>query len=710
MQVFKKALILLFGFILSSYVIWPIQHSYAFTYTSAPYGSTVYYNENNGTLKGWIDCFFAPTHIIAGSMFDTNYRYDDYAYWKTGNNIKEKRLYYSTDNEVTWTSLPRIKNSTGTGYMLPIDPQLTKAVFRCELIGTKFNTAHRIPYPIYQPTYPTDLAAIPNDDGTVTLNWNDTSNMESYYRITRFGPDGTKTFTVNKTMDHIGPLSYADKETNKTKSTIYVYKLNAVVDFFDLPEDLRPWDVWATVKTKAAAGVLDKYKIDTPIVNPNAINPNLITKIDPNTPLKNLDDFKYLGDFSLKIADLDKVALSGVTLDKKAVVLKQGESDTLKATVFPSDPADQKVTWSSDNSKVADVDSSGKVTAKSPGTARITAKTESGGSNAVCVVTVTGIPEINSQALNQIVIPDLTDVSEHKPIGEIAKITPNNIIPDNISAGSGIMLNQSAMIVKTGESGTLTATVSPSEAANQKVAWSSSDSTVAAVDSTGKVTGIAPGTAKITVKTEDGRLTAVCDVTVTVVPESKPQAPNPFVTPKFTDISEHKSAGEIAQAVTSGFVNGYPDGTFRPDAGVTRAEFATMLMKGLNPAVEGAPLSFADKDEIGAWAVQPVAQAVQLGIISGYADYTFRPNENITRAEMIAMVMRASGLATDNAQQTGFADDAAIPMWAKPSVSKAEETGIIIVGGLPDHKFSPQALSTRAEAASAIVRMLGISK
>jgi hypothetical protein len=164
--------------------------------------------------------------------------------------------------------------------------------------------------------------------------------------------------------------------------------------------------------------------------------------------------------------------------------------------------------------------------------------------------------------------------------------------------------------------------------------------------------------------------------------------------------------------VALGFVLGYPDGTFKPDENVTRAEFASMLMKALKSSVtvNDTTLSFADVDQIGSWALEFVAKAVKLKIIDGYDDFTFRPNANISHAEMIAMVIRATGLNTDNAKPSGFADEADIPPWAKPSVSKAAETGIIIVGGLSDNKFTPQTLSTRAEAASAIVRMLKIKK
>lgn len=278
------------------------------------------------------------------------------------------------------------------------------------------------------------------------------------------------------------------------------------------------------------------------------------------------------------------------------------------------------------------------------------------------------------------------------------------------TVASSITVNKKAFALQVGESETLAATIIPEEAPNKRVRWSSSDSRIAAVDGAGKVTGITPGMAKITVKAEDGEFTAISVVTVTGIVESKSPVPDNNVALKLTDISEHWASPDITKAVGLGLVNGYPDGTFRPDAGITRAEFTSMLMKGLKQNDEGLPLSFRDNDEIGAWAIQPAAQAVQLGIISGYEDGTFRPNANITHAEMIAMVIRSSGLPAGKASKTNYADDADIPDWAKVAVSTAEETGIIIVGGITDKKFAPQVLSTRAEAASAIVRMLQVRK
>ncbi|MDP4089330.1 MAG: Ig-like domain-containing protein [Bacillota bacterium] len=166
--------------------------------------------------------------------------------------------------------------------------------------------------------------------------------------------------------------------------------------------------------------------------------------------------------------------VTSVSLNKTTDSLTVGETDTLTATVNPSDAENKAVVWSSSNASVAAVDSTGKVTAVAAGTADITVTTVDGNKTAVCNVTVT-VPVIN-----------VTSVS-------INKTTDTLIV---------------------GDTDTLTATVNPSDASNKAIVWSSSNTTVAAVDSTGKVTVVAAGAAIITVTTVDGNKTAVCSVTV----------------------------------------------------------------------------------------------------------------------------------------------------------------------------------------------------
>ena len=199
-----------------------------------------------------------------------------------------------------------------------------------------------------------------------------------------------------------------------------------------------------------------------------------------NSPYNGWNDFSnksYGGNFIIKAFtdnETTTVDVEKVSLNKSATTLTEGESETLTATITPSNATgDKTVKWSSSNEAVAAVDSNGKVTAKKAGTAVITA-TSSNGKTAGCTVTV-----------------------KQKEI-----------------AITGISLNKSTTSLTEGESETLTATITPSNATGDKtVKWSSSNEAVAAVDSNGKVTAKKAGTAVITA-TSSNRKTASCTVTV----------------------------------------------------------------------------------------------------------------------------------------------------------------------------------------------------
>ncbi|WEK56260.1 MAG: glycosyl hydrolase 53 family protein [Candidatus Cohnella colombiensis] len=178
--------------------------------------------------------------------------------------------------------------------------------------------------------------------------------------------------------------------------------------------------------------------------------------------------------------------------------------------------------------------------------------------------------------------------------------------------------------------------------------------------------------------------------------------------PTFSDITGHWAEVNINQAVSSGIVKGYTDGTFKPGKTVTRSEFAVMLMNALKPQGEGVELSFTDTANIGAWAKKAVAQAVQAGIIQGYSDGTFRPNAEITRAEMAAMIAVALGQSIEANAVTGFADDEDIPAWAKGSVAYLKQAAIM--NGKGNNQFAPRDHATRAEAVTVILKMLALVK
>ncbi|MBB6637732.1 S-layer homology domain-containing protein [Cohnella thailandensis] len=177
--------------------------------------------------------------------------------------------------------------------------------------------------------------------------------------------------------------------------------------------------------------------------------------------------------------------------------------------------------------------------------------------------------------------------------------------------------------------------------------------------------------------------------------------------PTFGDIAGHWAEKEIQDGLARGWVNGYPNGTFLPNKAVSRAEFAVMLSQALNLA-DGEPLTFADRVSIPAWASQAAASVVKAGILSGYGDHTFRPNENITREEATAMLARAAGLAAASTPRTSFADDAAIGNWAKSYVQAAFDAKLVL--GQAGNRFQPQASTTRAEAVVLLLRLAAYLK
>jgi GH18 family chitinase len=171
---------------------------------------------------------------------------------------------------------------------------------------------------------------------------------------------------------------------------------------------------------------------------------------------------------------------------------------------------------------------------------------------------------------------------------------------------------------------------------------------------------------------------------------------------QFSDISGHWAEADIKQAVSDGIVKGYTDGTFKPNATVTRAEFAVMLMNALKPTGKGVELSFTDS--IPVWAQTSIAQALEADIVRGYEDKTFRPNASISRSELVVMIARAVGVDGAVASSTGFADDSKIPTWAKGAIAAVKKLGI--VSGRDGNLVAPTETATRAEAVTIIMNLL----
>jgi uncharacterized protein YjdB len=169
------------------------------------------------------------------------------------------------------------------------------------------------------------------------------------------------------------------------------------------------------------------------------------------------------------------ITVDGVSRSPKTLTLAVDGSGALTAVVTPPEAANKAVTWASSDDAVATV-TNGVVTGVAAGTATIPVTTAAGGKTDTCAVTVQ---------------------ADAPPI-----------------AVTGVSLSAATLTLGVNQEQTLTATVSPTEAANKAVTWTSSDTAIATVDANGKVSGVTAGTATITVTTTDGSKTAACAVTV----------------------------------------------------------------------------------------------------------------------------------------------------------------------------------------------------
>ncbi|WP_366922404.1 S-layer homology domain-containing protein [Metallumcola ferriviriculae] len=160
---------------------------------------------------------------------------------------------------------------------------------------------------------------------------------------------------------------------------------------------------------------------------------------------------------------------------------------------------------------------------------------------------------------------------------------------------------------------------------------------------------------------------------------------------KFTDINEgHWAYPAVKQLVKDGTLNGYPDGTFKPEKLVTRAEFAKFLVYGLGYAKEAAGKTYKFKDLTAShWANPVVKAAVDKGLIKGKAQDIFAPGDNITGAEVATMLVRALGLEARAQSSSG-------DYWYSGYIKAAEEEGLLYPG------FSPKKDATRAQCAAAV--------
>lgn len=177
----------------------------------------------------------------------------------------------------------------------------------------------------------------------------------------------------------------------------------------------------------------------------------------------------------------------------------------------------------------------------------------------------------------------------------------------------------------------------------------------------------------------------------------------------FYDLQGHWASSCIVKLANQGIINGYPDGSFRPNFYINRAEFAAIVGKAFpQKSRTRKRVEFRDV-HVYDWAHSHIATAYQMNFLSGYPRNIFKPNQKISRSQVL--VALASGLnyvPTRNVAttlRTYFADAHTIPAYAQKKIAAATERSIVV--NYPNVKvLNPNNKATRAEVAAFLCQAL----
>lgn len=194
----------------------------------------------------------------------------------------------------------------------------------------------------------------------------------------------------------------------------------------------------------------------------------------------------------------------------------------------------------------------------------------------------------------------------------------------------------------------------------------------------------------------------------------------PSASANTDDITGHYFEKPLRELISKGILGGYGEGVYRPNGDVTRAEFAAFIMRTLDLySVQTASVGEMSVASIATspmfsdvpaekWYYTPVTKASALGIVGGYPNGTFKPEQNISRQEMAVMIMRALDTRAIFSQPANvtFADEAEINPMFQDAVKRLVFLGIM--SGKSGNKFDPKAATTRGETAAVISRSIAI--
>ncbi|NEU81095.1 fasciclin domain-containing protein [Nostoc sp. UIC 10630] len=192
-----------------------------------------------------------------------------------------------------------------------------------------------------------------------------------------------------------------------------------------------------------------------------------------------------------------------------------------------------------------------------------------------------------------------------------------------------------------------------------------------------------------------------------------PATPSPTSTVNLSDVSSDYWARPFIQALAdNNVIAGFPDGSFRPNQAVTRAEFAALIQKAFPNQNRVRQLSAGGFRDVpaGYWASSVIQYAYETGFLAGYPGNVFSPNQQIPKVQAIVALTSGLGLTASNTGastdlSTYYTDASSIPQYAIASVTSATQSNIVV--NYPDVKqLNPQQTLTRAEVAALLYQAL----
>lgn len=168
----------------------------------------------------------------------------------------------------------------------------------------------------------------------------------------------------------------------------------------------------------------------------------------------------------------------------------------------------------------------------------------------------------------------------------------------------------------------------------------------------------------------------------------------PAAAVSFSDLAGHWGEEYIMKWAEKGVINGYPDGTFQPNKEITRAEVCKVLALAYRLDTDVEPTAFSDVEE-GKWYYEYIQACAGAGVVNGYPDGSFAPNAPITRSEAVKMVCIAAGIPEYTTGCEDFSDWDQTPAWAEGYWNALHKEGVI--DGYEDGTIRPTRNISRAE-------------